>query len=149
MSKHGKSNAGFTLIELLVVVIIVAVLAVVAVPLMTGNVERARFSEADAGLGTIRTALRAEQAENGSFPVLTDVAPVTADIGINAGDLNGRFFEDDDYLITSTATTYCVGVTGDTAGTAPRGNQVNGLTRSMNQLGNLFESDDCTGTAIN
>src|SRR3989338_5022281 len=49
-------RAGFTLIELLVVVIIVAVLAAVGVPLLSANVTRARGTEAETGLGTLRTA---------------------------------------------------------------------------------------------
>ena len=147
-----NAQSGFTLIELLVVVIIVAVLAVVGIPLMQGNVERARLTEADAALGTVRTAMRAEQAENAGFPVIAGgTTAVAAAIGINAGDLTGRFFEDDDFTFNgaTTTTTYCASVTGDTTGTAPRGNQVNGLTRSLNQTGNIFTSADCTGTAIN
>lgn len=147
-----NTQSGFTLIELLVVVIIVAVLAVVGIPLMQGNVERARMTEADAALGTIRTAMRAEQAENAGFPVIASgTTAVAAAIGINANDLTGRFFEDDDFTFSgaTTATTYCASVTGDTAGTAPRGNQVNGLTRSMNQDGNIFSTANCSGTPLN
>src|SRR3990167_8886774 len=60
-------RAGFTLIELLVVVIIVAVLAAVGVPLLSANVTRARGTEAETGLGTLRAALRAYGVENSAY----------------------------------------------------------------------------------
>ena len=157
MQKLRKKQLGFTLIELLIVVIIVAVLAAVGVPLLRGNVERAKMTEADAGLGTIRTALRAEFAEKGSFPSLTNIKPVAAVIGIKDGDLTGRYFEDDDYAITTDTAaspqTYCIKVTGDTAAgaavtgiqtSAPKGDEVNGKSRSMNVDGTIFDSAICS-----
>ena len=152
MNQIRKNQKGFTLIELLVVVIIVAVLAMVGVPLLQGNIQAARFTEADAGLGMIRTAMRGMQAQNGGFPVIAaGTAAVGSVNGLAAGDLTGRFFEDDDYVFPAITTTtlYCARVTGDTAGAAVRGNQVNGISRSMNQNGDLFNTADCTGTAIN
>ena len=158
-----KKQHGFTLIELLVVVIIVAILAAVGIPLMTGNMQRARMSEADAGLGAIRAALRIEQAENGvagvagvgggglTFPLTISAnAAVFADLDSVAGDWTGHYFEDNDYTIeAATVTTFCVGVAGDTAGAAPRGVEVNGLVRSMDQAGSIYTTVNCAGTAIN
>ena len=144
--RNKINESGFTLIELLVVVIIVAVLAMVGIPLLQGNINRARLTEADAGLGAIRTAMRAQQAEFAAFPVIAaGTAATAAGIGIAAGDLTGRYFEDDDYTFNgaTTATTYCASVTGDTAGAAPRGADVNGLSRSANQAGTLFNSANC------
>ena len=135
-----SKNRGFTLIELLVVVIIVAVLAAVGLPLMQGNINRARASEAEAGLGTIRTGLRAYFAENRTYAGAT-----LANIGISTnagisppGDLDGRFFDDNDYSLpaagtTLTATAYCIGVTGGTGGTvirSPPGTETGSLLRS-------------------
>ena len=159
MKSFRKNQSGFTLIELLIVVIIVAVLATVGVPLLSGNVERAKKTEADASLGTVRTAMRAQQAENGSFPIIGDgVKVVAAAIGINAKDLNGRYFVDDNYTFkgATTGTAYCASVTGAAAGTAaeiaagtkaPKSGV--GLIRSLNQNGDLFDSNDCSGTPVN
>jgi prepilin-type N-terminal cleavage/methylation domain-containing protein len=49
---------GFTMVELLVVLIILAILVAVAAPMYFANVKRARMSEAVAGIGTIRQAMR-------------------------------------------------------------------------------------------
>lgn len=145
MKKSMKNEKGFTLIELLVVVIIVAVLASVGIPLLSANVERARVSEGVAGLGTIRTGLRAAFAENNELPALTTANPVGNNLGLNAGDLTGRYFEDDDFTVTTNvgAATYCVSVSGDDGGAAPNGSEVAGIARSMNEDGDLFEDAAC------
>lgn len=144
-----RSRSAFTLIELLVVVIIVAVLAAVGVPLLSANVQRARTSEVDTGLGAIRTGMRAHLAEFGSYHSTSNptngVTPIAANIGLAPGDLTGRFFEDDDYAaLTAAATTFCASATGDAAGAAPRGNQVVGVGRSMDELGHIYNVTGCT-----
>ena len=144
-----RNRSAFTLIELLVVVIIVAVLAAVGVPLLSANVARARVSEAETALGQIRTGMRAHLAEFGTYTTALAL-PIAANIGIAAGDLNGRFFDDDDYVaITGTATTFCAGVTGNTGAiVAPRAAQVAGVSRSINELGNLFSNATCVATGL-
>ena len=88
---------GFTLVELMVVVLIVAILAAVAIPLMQGRIDAAKWSEAKAGIGTIASGLRAYAAEHPTFAA----APTKADIGILATDLNGTYFDDPAYQIVS------------------------------------------------
>ena len=151
-----KRRSAFTLIELLVVVIIVAILAAVGVPLLSANVRRARASEAEAGLGTIRTAVRAYIAENGSATGAT-----LANIGATAADFGGRWFDFPAYALTVAAsgTAYCITVDGS-ASAAPRFDQVNTtgtdrLSRSMNQDGQIMDyglssapSTTCVGGTI-
>jgi prepilin-type N-terminal cleavage/methylation domain-containing protein len=94
-----KSRKGFTLIELMVVVLIVGILAAVAIPLMRGRIDSAKWSEAKSAMGTIATALRAYAAEKGD---VTD-GDVTSfpQIGIEDTDLDGTYFSHDCYTITS------------------------------------------------
>ena len=162
MSRFKNNAAGFTLVELLIVVIIVAVLAAVGIPLMRGNVERAKLSEADAGLGMFRGAIRAKIAEGGTIPATTDMNTITkirSQLNFKIGDLTGRYFEDNDYSYTGTpgdptadpptVDTYCITVAGDTAAgetgaSAAKGDQADGLAHSMNQDGTIYAATACT-----
>ena len=149
MLQWKRNESAFTLIELLVVVIIVAILAGVGVPLLAGNVQRARLSEADAGLGTIKTGMRSFFAENRTYvgTTLQNIGLNVDAVGNNNGDLDGRFFDDNDYVIQAAGTTtFCARVTGSGAGAteAFRAADVTGLSRSMNEVGTLFNTADCT-----
>ena len=61
-----KSKKGFTLIELMVVVLIVGILAAVAIPLMRGRIDSAKWSEGKASAGAIASAIRAYAVEKGT-----------------------------------------------------------------------------------
>ena len=85
---------GFTLIELMVVILIVSILAAVAIPIMRGRIDAAKWSEGRAMAGTIGTALRAYYAEKGEDGV-TD--PDQTELGFAVDDLTGTYFVDSDF----------------------------------------------------
>ncbi|MFH1622014.1 MAG: type II secretion system protein [Candidatus Omnitrophota bacterium] len=118
-----RNKQGFTMIELMIVAIIVAILAVVLIPLMSANRNRAYATEAEATLGTIRTAMRVASASNNSaFPIYgTLLAPIPVDecilpanvqaagvdgIAFSTADLMGTYFSADNFMIGSDANKY-------------------------------------------
>ena len=108
-----KSRKGFTLIELMVVILIVGILAAVAIPLMRGRIDSAKWTEGKSAMGTIGTGLRAYSAEKGgdlsalTFPLSGAGAFVA--LGIADDDLDGTIFDVGDYEITSaTFNTYAL-----------------------------------------
>ena len=114
-----RNRKGFTLIELMVVIFIVGILAAVAIPIMRGRIDAAKWSEGKAAAGSIRTAARAYCAERG--PTYDYSAGVTLDeLGFAAGDLDGKYFVEADYAVNLTAyNTYTVTVTAGGSAEAP------------------------------
>jgi len=124
-------QSGWTLVELMIVVVIVGVLAAVAVPIYQANVKRAKASEADAGLGTVRTGLRVYFAENSTYPVKASYTRVDS-IGIDIGstDLNGTYFSIADYKYQcADGSNYTIRATGSGVQT--------GTNRQIDQAGTL------------
>jgi prepilin-type N-terminal cleavage/methylation domain-containing protein len=95
-----KGRKGFTLIELMVVILIVGILAAVAIPIMRGRIDAAKWSEGKAGMGSIATALRAYAAEKGDSPTAT-YPPSLTELGFQPSDLNGTYFSIGNYSIPS------------------------------------------------
>ncbi len=95
--RKKRERRGFTLIELMVVILIVGILAAVAVPILRGKIDQAKWSEAAATAGAIRTSVRAYYAENPTAAIalagtaLTDAT--AAQLGFKAGDLTGKYFD--------------------------------------------------------
>jgi type IV pilus assembly protein PilA len=120
---------GFTLVELMVVILIVGILAAVAIPLMQGRIDKAKWSEANATAGTIRTAIRAYSAETslataqGLAGETMDDATTQAALGFTATDLEGVYFTASDYTITSVGASgiAVITVTGGSKANSPAG----------------------------
>jgi type IV pilus assembly protein PilA len=103
MNKKRK-RSGFTLIELMVVILIVGILAAVAVPILRGRIEHAKWSEGAASAGAIKTAVRAYYVQDPvAYAALagTLVSANEAALGFLTGDLTGRYFTSAQFTITS------------------------------------------------
>ena len=99
-----KRRKGFTLIELMVVILIVGILAAVAIPILRGRIDAAKWSEGKAMMGSIGTAIRAYHAEKGptgAAPTTLSIAPTG--LGFATGDLDGTYFRDADFSFSVTA----------------------------------------------
>ena len=95
-----KSRKGFTLIELMVVVLIVGILAAIAIPILRGRIDAAKWSEGKSMLGSIATAIRAYHAEHGIYgdpPTTFDVGPTGLGFDLANGDLDGTYFLNTDF----------------------------------------------------
>jgi prepilin-type N-terminal cleavage/methylation domain-containing protein len=96
-----KKRKGFTLIELMVVILIVSILAAVAIPIMRGRIDSAKWSEGKSMMGTIGTAIRAYCAENDASPGIgTFGTTYDAKLGFASTDLDGTYFKAGMFSVT-------------------------------------------------
>lgn len=116
-----ERRKGFTLVELMVVILIVAILAAVAIPILRGRIDAAKWSEGRAMMGSIATAIRAYAAEKG--PTFPGPFPATLlALGFAPGDLNGNYFADADFTFSINGlspVTFTVGCTPVTRAERP------------------------------
>ncbi|MHC4157975.1 MAG: type IV pilin protein [Planctomycetota bacterium] len=107
-----ESRKAFTLIELMVVLLIIGILAAMAIPLMRGRVDSAKWSEGKAGAGTILSGARSFMAEKGQDWTGDWTTVDLTMLGFQAGDLTGKYFTDAAYAINVTAyNTFTITVT--------------------------------------
>jgi prepilin-type N-terminal cleavage/methylation domain-containing protein len=129
-----ENRKGFTLIELMVVILIVSILAGVAIPLMQGRIDSAKWSEGNACAGTIRTAVRAYVAQEGIAQATSELEGQTVDavldkLGFDESDLKGSYFDATNYRISNIDADGLVEVTVS-AGTGLEGSYILGIDGS-------------------
>ena len=136
------SRKGFTLIELMVVIFIVGILAAVAIPIMRGRIDAAKWSEAKAAAGSIRTSARAYIAEKGNS--YTFAGTTLTQLGFATGDLDGKYFTTACYAIVFTDVgsgnppTYVITVTASASTSADKPTSPSKIT--LNQTGAFVET---------
>lgn len=93
-----RNRKGFTLIELMVVILIVSILAAVAIPIMRGRIDAAKWSEGRAMAGTLATAVRAYAAEKGDEGTYGGKTALTLTmLGFETSDFDGTYFDSTNY----------------------------------------------------
>lgn len=108
LKQTSRSRRGFTLIEIVAILLIISILAAVTIPLFHGRVDAAKWSEASASAGTIRTAVSVfaachsvEAARNNFVNRKLDDTYIQGRLGIMRSDLAGTYFVASDYTITA------------------------------------------------
>ena len=94
-----RKAIGYSLTELLTVILIVGMLAAVAIPLMRGRVDSAKWSEGKARAGTIATAIRAWIAGYNKPGSWTNALGSldARELGFGKKDLDGKYFTKDNF----------------------------------------------------
>lgn len=149
----SQKKKAFTMIELMIVIAIVAILSSVIPPMLRGRSQRAKWSEAMAGCSAIATSIRSWAAENSHEGSNVSPSTTLTDYGFVGGDLQGKYFIDGDYSISSCSVQwndgqmvleYVITVNGDTDSTTakPEG------TLSLDQNGTFTLTQNAGSTSV-
>ncbi|MBC8376411.1 MAG: prepilin-type N-terminal cleavage/methylation domain-containing protein [FCB group bacterium] len=94
---------GFSLVELVIVIVIVGLSSAIAVPIVSINDTKAKLSEADAAMTSLRTQLRIYEEKNGEYPIeASAINVIGADWNnFSTNALNGKYFADGSYTYES------------------------------------------------
>ncbi len=99
-----ESRKGFTLVELMVVILIVGILAAVAIPIMRGRIDSAKWSEGRSMMGTVASAIRAYAAEKDTWDSGLNGAFENwgTQLGFRDEDFDGTYFSSDMFDVDAT-----------------------------------------------
>jgi len=137
-----RSNRGFTLTEVMIVIIIAGLLVTTGVPLMSTTLRKARESEAIAGLGAARRAMRMYYVEHHTYkdPQFTSGRKVTFGqiLPLKNSDLDGRYFSSECYTFERVKRrTYRIRCDGSLS-EAPAADRVADVVLYINQRGDIW-----------
>lgn len=125
-----RNRAGFTLIELMVVVVVIGIIASLAVPRLIGWSRASREAEAAPLLKQLYTLEERFYARENRYT--TDIAELEGGTSVAGGGTHYGLG------LTEDASGYCAVATPTAEGL-----RYDLSPRSMNALGELFESGDC------
>jgi len=84
-----RKHSGFTLIELLIVIAIIGILAAVAIPFYQGHVIRARLTEVENAMATVKSAVTGYHHDSeGLWPNCATVADIQNSLGVGLGSIS-------------------------------------------------------------
>lgn len=80
--------SGFTLIELLVVIGIIGILAAVAIPFFQGHIIRARLTEVENAMATVKSAVSVYHQDTDLLPNCPSINEVRTSLGVAMGSVS-------------------------------------------------------------
>jgi len=95
------NRKAFTVVEIFVVVLIVGVLLAIAVPIMRGRIDAARWVEGRTMAENLARSLREYAQEQGTQGSYGEGQPSLTQMGLSTGDLTGHHFEYTNFFWTT------------------------------------------------
>jgi type IV pilus assembly protein PilA len=82
-----KNKSGFTLIELLVVIVIIGILAALAIPFYQGYAVRAKLTEVENAMATVKGAVSTYRQVKEEWPNCPTINEVSTSLGVGLGNV--------------------------------------------------------------